>query len=63
MTDPFTQFHPLYQRAIQTGNRDRLIPIVPSRDSIGGLAKTLAGFAIWFFLIGLIGRILWQVAG
>ena len=63
MTDPFTQFHPLYQRAIQTGNRDRLIPIVPSRDGIGGLAKTLAGSAVFFFLLGFGLRVFWQVAG
>lgn len=61
MTDPFTQFHPLYQRAIQTRNRDRRIPITPSRDGIGGFVKTLTGFAIWFFLLGFAGRILWQV--
>lgn len=63
MTDAFTAASPQFIRARERGNRDRLIPIVPSRDGIGGLAKTLAGFAIWFFLIGLIGRILWQVAG
>lgn len=61
MTDPFTLADPLYQRAISLGHRDRRIPITPSRDGIGGFAKTLAGFAVWFFLLGLVGRILWQV--
>lgn len=59
--DPFTAADPAFQRAMLLGNRNRHIPITPSRDSIGGFAKTLAGFAVWFFLLGLAGRILWQV--
>lgn len=59
--DPFVAADPLWQRAQTLGNRDRRIPITPTRDGIGGFAKTLAGFAVWFFLLGLVGRILWQV--
>ena len=59
--DPFTLADPLYQHAIQRGNRNRHIPITPSRDGVGGFVKVLAGFAVWFFLLGMAGRILWQV--
>lgn len=61
MTDPFTAADPLYRYAIRRAPRDRLIPIVPSKDGIGGLAKTLAGFAVFFFLLGFGLRILWSL--
>lgn len=63
MTDAFTAASPQFIRARERGNRDRLIPIVPSRDGIGGLAKTLAGSAVFFFLLGFGLRVFWQVAG
>lgn len=59
--DPFTYADVLYRYAHRRGDRNRHVPITPSRDGIGGFAKTLAGFAVWFFLLGLVGRILWQV--
>ena len=59
--DPFTAADPAFQRAITLGNRDRLIPIVPSRDGIGGLAKTLAGGAVFFFFVGFLCRIIWII--
>ena len=59
--DAFTAADPAFQRARTLGNRDRRIPLAQTPSGIGGFAKTLAGFAVWFFLIGLIGRILWQV--
>jgi len=61
MTDAFTAASPQFIRARERGNRDRRIPIVPSRDGAGGFIKTLAAFGVWFFLLGFLGRILWQV--
>ena len=61
MTDPFLYADPLYRYALRRAPRDRRIPIAQTPSGIGGFAKTLAGAAIWFFLIGLLARILWQV--
>ena len=58
--DPFTLADPLYQHAIQRGNRNRHIPITPSRDGVGGFVKVLAGFACWAFVIGFLCRLLWS---
>lgn len=59
--DPFTASDPLWQRAQTLGNRNRHIPITPSRDGIGGFAKTLAGFAVFFFVLGFGLRLLWSL--
>jgi len=60
-SDPFTYADVLYRYAQRRGDRNRHIPITPSRDGIGGLAKTLAGFAVFFFLLGFGLRILWSL--
>jgi len=58
--DPFTSASPAFQRAMLLGNRNRRIPITPTRDGIGGFAKTLAGFAVFFFVLGFGLRLLWS---
>jgi hypothetical protein len=59
--DAFTAASHQYIRARSLGNRDRRIPLAQTPSGIGGFVRTLAGFAVWFFFLGLIGRILWQV--
>lgn len=61
--DPFTAADPLYQRARNLGNRHEPLNLARPGAGIGRLIATFAAWAVWFFLLGLVARVLWQFHG
>lgn len=61
-SDPHAGGHPLYQRGRQMNDHRNPAPIGEARG-LGQYAITLVAWAIWFFLLGFVGRVLWQFHG
>ncbi len=61
--DPFTAADPLYMRARGLGNRHEPLNLARPGSGVGRLIVTFAAWAIWFFLLGFVGRVLWQFHG